>query len=187
MARVKIVQNSRKDHQCAAGHVIPKGESYYTASPGYRAKPRYRCMAHPFRPSMLTTSARSEPLAALEAFEDTLSAGVESIEDLQSAWDDLGSALEEYVQMREEGLEAWENGNSTLEELRDQAQDVYDTWEQWEPEDFDEDEPDPDDFKDTEKGRRKYDEALAKWDEERTAHIEAQVSEASDYASSLDI
>jgi hypothetical protein len=186
MARVKIVQNSRKDHQCGAGHVIPKGEAYYTASPGFRARPRYRCMAHPFRPSMLTTSARSEPLSAVEAFEDQVNAGFDSIEDLQSAWDDLGSALEEYVQMRDEGLEAWENGNSQLEELRDQAQDAYDTWEQHDIEEFDEDEPQREDFKDSPKGQDKYDDAYAQWEEARQEFIAEQATEALDVAGSLD-
>ena len=128
MARVHRVERSAKEHVCGrGGHVIPKGDPYLHASPGFRRRrPLIRCIQHPFRPSELTTSAASEPMAAVEAFEDAASAGFDSFADLVSAWDELKSAAEEYLQAREEALEAWEHGNSMLEELRDTAQEAYD-------------------------------------------------------------
>jgi hypothetical protein len=188
MARVKRVDNSRKDHQCGRGHVIPKGDSYLMASPGYHARPKYRCLNHPFRPSDLTTSARSEPLSAMEAFEDAANEGFATIEDLQSAWDDLGQALEDYLAMREEGLEAWENGNSQLEELRDQAQEAYDAWDSHTIEEWSgDDEPVREDFKDTDKGQRKFDEAWEEWESEHSEHVSSQTAEAQEVAGGLDV
>ena len=178
MARVKRVDNSRKEHICGRGnHVIPKGASYLTASPGFRARPKYRCLDHPFRPSELTTSAASEPLSAVEAFEDAANAGFDTIEDLQTAWDELGEALEEYLQAREESLEQWEHGNSQLEELRDTAQEAYDEWEghsieEWtgddEPEDTDSDE-------------------WHEWEEEHSQHVADQTEEALSVAGGLSL
>lgn len=127
MARVKRIDNSRKAHVCGrGGHEIPKGDSYLTASPGYRGRPKYRCLQHPFRASELTTSAASEPLAAVEAFEDAAADGFENFTALQEAWDELVQAVEEYRDMRQEGLDQWEYGNSQLEELLDTAQAALD-------------------------------------------------------------
>jgi hypothetical protein len=128
MARVHRINKSAKEHICGrGGHVIPKGDPYLHASPGFRRrKPLIRCVNHPFRPSELTTSAASEPMAAVEAFEDAAAAGFESFADLSAAWDEVKQAAEDYLQMREEALEAWEYGNSQLEELRDTAQEAYD-------------------------------------------------------------
>ena len=189
MARVKRQENSRIEHICGKGnHVIPKGDPYLMASPGFRRrKPLIRCVNHPFRPSELTTSARSEPLSAIEAFEDAAAAGFDSIEDLQSAWDDLGSSLEDYVSTREEALDAWEHGNSQLEDLKDQAESAYQEWEGHDIEDFDEDEPQREDFKDTDKGQDKYDTAWEEWDAARQDHIQEQTDEALDAAGSLDV
>ena len=189
MARVKRQDNSRIEHICGkGGHVIPKGDSYLMASPGFRRrKPLIRCLDHPFRPSELTTSARSAPLSAVEAFEDAAGAGFESMEDLESAWAELGDALEEFMDEREQALEAWENGNSQLEDLFDQAQAAHEEWEGHSFEDFDEDEPQEEDFKDTEKGRRKYDEALEEWNQNRMDHIQDQTDEALGVAQGLDI
>jgi hypothetical protein len=190
MARVKRQDNSRIEHICSkGGHVIPKGDSYLMASPGYRRrKPIIRCLAHPFRPSELTTSARSEPLSAMEAFEDAANEGFATIEELQSAWDDLGQALEDYLSQRDEALEAWEHGNSQLEEYRDQAQEAYDTWEGHTIEEWSgDDEPQREDFKDTDKGQRKFDEAWEEWESEHSEHVSSQTAEAQEVAGSLDV
>ena len=189
MARVKRQDNSRIEHICGkGGHVIPKGDSYLMASPGFRRrKPLIRCLNHPFRPSELTTSAASEPLSAIEAFEDAAGEGFDSIEDLQSAWDDLGTALEDYVSARDEALDAWEHGNSQLEELRDTAQEARDEWEGHDIEDFDNEEPQREEFKDTDKGQGKFDAAWAEWDEARTEHIQEQTDECLDIAGSLNV
>lgn len=181
MARATWVKSSRKDHICGAtGHLIPAPEGYYRASPGYRGAVVFRCSQHPFRPSDLTTSARSEPMAAVEAFEDA-TASIESIEDLQAAWDDLGSALEDYVDMRQEGLDQWENGNSQLEELLDQAQAAYDEWEGFTPEEFTSEEFDE------EPDEEKHPKRWTRWNEEREAHLAEQIEQATEVAGSLDL
>lgn len=177
MARVKRVDNSRKEHICGHGnHPIPKGDSYLTASPGFRARPKYRCLNHPFRPSELTTSLASEPLAALEAWSDAVGAGFDTHDDLETAWQELGDALQEYLDAREEALEQWEHGNSQLEELRDTAQEAVDEWESHTIETYDEDEPEDEDT-----------EAWAEWDEERTNHLSEQVEEADGVASGITV
>ncbi|QGJ89491.1 hypothetical protein PBI_SMARTIES_88 [Microbacterium phage Smarties] len=176
MARVKRVDNSRKEHVCGRGqHVIPKGEPYLTASPGYRGKPKYRCVQHPFRPSELTTSAASEPMAAVEAFEDSANAGFDTHEDLESAWDELRSAVEEYQQMREGALEAWENGNSQFEEYVETANAAMDEVEGFTLEEFPDEEPDQTDA-----------EAWQEWDDARATHLQDQTEEALAVAGSLE-
>lgn len=179
MARVKRQDNSRKEHICGKGnHVIPKGESYLMASPGFRRrKPLIRCLEHPFRPSELTTSARSAPLAAIEAFEDAAANGFDTTEELESAWQELGDALQEFLDEREQALEAWEHGNSQLEELRDQAQNAVDEWEGHQIEEWSgDDEPEDTDT-----------EEWAEWEEEHSNHVSEQTEEALGVASSLDV
>jgi hypothetical protein len=191
MARVKRVENSRKPHVCGrTGHEIPKGAPYLTASPGFRARPKYRCVDHPFRPSELTTSAASEPLAAIESFEDAASAGFDSIEDLETAWQELGEALQEYVDMRDQALEAWEYGNSQLEELRDTAQAALDEWEGHSIEEYSGDipeepgeEPDPEEEPDVHETW----EGMVEDYEDYTQHIADQTEEALSVVGSLDV
>ncbi|QBI98162.1 hypothetical protein SEA_FIREMAN_80 [Microbacterium phage Fireman] len=176
MARVKRVDNSRKPHVCGrGGHEIPKGDSYLTASPGYRGRPKYRCLNHPFRPSELTTSAASEPMAAVESFEDAASAGFDTHEDLESAWDELRSAVEEYQQMREAALEAWEHGNSQLEEYVETANAAMEEVDGHTIESFDTEEPSVDD-----------EEEWEEWEQSRIDHLSEQTDEAVSVAGSLE-
>jgi len=187
MARVHKVETSRKEHVCGrGGHVIPKGEGYYHASPGFRRrKPLIRCLQHPFRPSELTTSAASAPMAAVEAFEDAASAGFEDIGALESAWDDLKSEAESYLQDREYALEAWEHGNSQLEELRDQAQEAYDELDGHTIEDYSgDDEPDAEDA-DTWGDADTYEGAMDAWADAVQAHLDEQTDEALSVAGSV--
>lgn len=152
MARVHRVDNSRKEHTCGrGGHTIPKGEGYYHASPGFRGRKLIRCFGHPFRQSELTTSLRSEPLAALEAFEDAMDAidtsDETALEELDAAVEEFKSEVESYRDQRQEALDQWENGNDQLQELLDTAEeaaseaegiviesetkDSFDTEEEW--------------------------------------------------------
>jgi hypothetical protein len=178
MARVKRVDNSRKEHICGRGnHPIPKGDPYLTASPGFRGTPKFRCISHPFRPSELTTSARSGPLSAVEAFEDAASEGFNSIEDLQTAWDELGEALQEYVEERDQALEAWEHGNSQLEELRDTAQEALDEFEAHSIEDWSgDDEPEDSDS-----------DEWNEWEDEHSQFVADQTEDALTVVGGLDV
>lgn len=186
MARVKRIDNSRKDHVCGrGGHPIPKGDSYLTASPGYRGRPKYRCLVHPFRPSELTTSAKSAPMSAVEAFEDAAATGFEDIDGLREAWEELKSAVEEYASEREQALEAWEHGNSQLEEYLETAQAALEEIEGFDPEDFDEDEPNEDDEA-TWDGADEYQLAFDDWDARREEHLTQQTDEALSVAGSLE-
>lgn len=133
MARVHKVTASRKDHTCGrGGHVIPKGEPYLWAKPGFRTRtPHIRCVQHPFRPSELTTSLASEPMAAaeaaLESLEEVDLTSVEALDELTTILEEVRSAAEEYASTRREAADAWENGNSTLEELADTADEAVST------------------------------------------------------------
>lgn len=152
MARVTRVAKSRSEHICSfSGHTIPKGEPYMHASPGFRTRrPIKRCTAHPFRPSDLTTSMASAPMAAAEAFSDTVAEidteADDALESLQGALDDLIGSVTEYRDDRSEALSQWPHGNSTLEDLLDTAEaavseveaiviegerDDYETAEEW--------------------------------------------------------
>lgn len=188
MARVHRVERSNKEHTCGRGHVIPKGEPYLWAKPGFRRRtPIIRCVKHPFRPSELTTSAASAPMAAVEAFEDAANAGFDSIEDLQTAWDELGSALEEYAQERESALEAWENGNSQLEEYAETANAALEEFQGHTIEDYSgEDEPDEQD-PDTWGDHDDYESAFDAWEEAVREHVQEQTDEALSVAGSLDL
>jgi len=188
MARVKRVDNSRKPHTCGrGGHEIPKGESYLTASPGYRGRPKYRCLRHPFRPSELTTSAASEPMSAVESFEDAAAVGFSTIEDLQSAWDDLRSAVEEYQQMREAALEAWEHGNSQFEEYVETANAALEEVEGFTPEEWSgDDEPERDDYPADDDGQDEFDAAWNEWEDAHSQHVTEQTDEALSVAGSLE-
>lgn len=123
MARVHRVGKSRKEYTCSHGeHTIPVGSPYLWAKPGFRRRtPIIRCVAHPFRASDLTTGVRAEALVAIEAFEDAVD-GIDTFDALESAWTDLQSELENFVQTRQDALDAWENGNSQLEDLLYQAE-----------------------------------------------------------------
>lgn len=194
MARVKRIENSRKAHVCGrGGHEIPKGDPYLTASPGYRGRPKYRCIEHPFRPSELTTSMASEPMAAVEAFEDAAGAGFDSIEDLTAAWDELKEAVESYRDQRQEALDAWEYGNAQLEEYVETAESAVQEVEGFTPEEFGDEEPEePGDEPDIEEEPDVHEtwEALrdeyAEWEANRDQHIEEQTEEALTVAGSLE-
>jgi flavin-binding protein dodecin len=187
MARIYTKKTSRVAHVCGrGGHEIPKGDGYYTAAPGFRGREIYRCFQHPFRPSELTTSLTSQPLAAQEALEEALA----TLE--QGDWDGLRSSLEEfasevrdYADQREQALDAWENGNSMLEELNDTAQNAADEAEQLADnvQEFEEEEPDRDAEWDSDEA---YEEALEAWQQEAEEAWEAAVNEALDNAQSLE-
>lgn len=175
MARATWTKSSRKNHICGrCQRVIHPPEGYWSASPGFRGRAIFRCMEHPFRASELTTSLRSEPLAAVENFTDAASVGFESMEELESAWEELTSAIQEYVDTRQGALDEWENGNSQLEELLDVAQSALDEVESHTFEEFDSEEPSTAD-------------EWAEWDEARAEHLDEQTQDAVAVAEGLDL
>lgn len=189
MARVSTQTKNRagKPIKCGrCGEEINPGERYSSAAPGYRGRTLYRCAKHPFRPSELTTSARSAPLAALESFEDQCNEGFASIEDLTSAWEDFVTSVREYADERESALDMWENGNSQLEELRDTAEQAADEAEQHEVAEFDEEEPERGEYAATLGGQEAFDAAWAEWSDAHEQHVSEQASEALDVAQGLD-
>lgn len=185
MARIHSVKRSNKDHICGrGGHTIPKGEPYTWAKPGFRRRtPLIRCAAHPFRQSELMTGLASEPTAAVEAFEDAAAAGFDSIEDLESAWDELRSTVEDYVNQRQEALDAWEHGNSQLEEYVYTAQAALDEVEGFTPESFDEPDEDGWDEDDWSGGPDDFDGYVAHKLQE---HVEEQTEAALEIAGGLE-
>lgn len=177
MARVHKQENSRKVHTCRKGHEIPAGETYWWAKPGFRRRtPLIACAAHPFRQSELTTSAASEPMAAVEAFEDEAAAGFSTIEDLTTAWDSLREAVESYRDQRQEALDAWEYGNSQLEEYLETAEAALQEVEGFTPEEWSGDEEPEDTDSD----------AWAEWEDEHSQHVQDQTDEALSVVGSLE-
>lgn len=170
MARVTRVGKSLKEHNCQRGHVIPKGDPYQHATPGFRGRKIIRCMAHPFAPSDLTTSLAAEPMAAAEAFIDWLDSADDSddnvLEELEAELETLRTAAEEYQAMRQEALDAWENGNSQLEEYVEAADNAA---------------SEIDSFDVGETSRESFEDA-----DEWTEHVEERLTEARDMAESLD-
>lgn len=154
MARVTRVPKSVKAHVCGrGGHEIPAGDPYQWAKPGFRTRtPLVRCMAHPFRPSELTTSMASEPMAAVEEFDDALDSidatDENALDELTTAVEQLQGACRDYADARQSALDAWENGNSQLEEYAETAETAAGEAEGFEVEEWpgldDPDDPDAD-------------------------------------------
>lgn len=145
MARIHHIKKSTKEHTCSGhGHVIPKGDPYMWAKPGFRTRrPVCRCLKHPFRESDLITGQRAE---IVRAKEDALEAidNASSPEDVESAMQEFASAAEDYQSTRQEALDAWPNGNSTLEEFVYQAEAISSEVDGWTADEFTE--PDQDEF-----------------------------------------
>lgn len=186
MARVYTKATSRKEHICGrTGHVIPKGEGYYSAAPGYRGREIFRCFAHPFRQSELVTGLRSQPLAALEALEDTIP-GIEegNYDDLINALDEFASEVRSYAEERQTALDAWENGNSQLEELYETAESAADEAEgiQNDVAEFDDEEPTRDEYEDEDEFELAHDE----WEQAKADHWTETVDNALSAAQSIE-
>lgn len=181
MARVHRVTRSNKEHTCGLGHVIPKGDPYLWAKPGFRTRtPKVRCIHHPFRPSDLATGANQEPLAAQEAFTDALDAlEPHDYDGLEEARSEFESALEEYVNVRQEGLDAWENGNATMEDLLYTAQSALDEFSSFTVDEFDEEEPDTEDGEESPEWEA--------WDSARDEHWETVLDDARSAAESIEL
>ncbi|QOP64796.1 hypothetical protein SEA_DELAGARZA_37 [Microbacterium phage DelaGarza] len=189
MARVHRVQRSNKEHTCGVGgHVIPKGEPYLWAKPGFRTRtPKVRCVNHPFRESDLATGMNQEPLAAREEFIDALDSLEEfDYDGLREAVETFQSALDDYVSVREEALDAWENGNSTLEEYRDNAQQARGDFEP-DVDEFSDEEPEGSEFEDDDDGHDEFEAAHDAWESERQDHWDNAVEEARSAAEGLDL
>ncbi|XAO35650.1 hypothetical protein SEA_FIRECASTLE_43 [Microbacterium phage FireCastle] len=144
MARIHHVKKSAKEHTCGKGHVIPKGDPYTWAKPGFRTRrPLIRCARHPFTESDLITGQRGEIVRAKEAALEAID-GASSPEDVEAAVAEFASAAEDYQSTRQEALDAWPNGNSTLEEFVYQAEAIVSEVDGWTADDFEE--PDQDSF-----------------------------------------
>lgn len=145
MARVHRVNKSAKEHTCSKdGAVIPKGDPYLWAKPGFRTRrPVVRCIHHPFKESDLITGNRAEIVRAIEDARETIESA-ESISDIETAMSDLESAADDYQSLRQEALDAWPNGNSGLEEWVYQAEAIVSEVGGWSANYSDSDEPDED-------------------------------------------
>lgn len=179
MARAHYMKTSRVEHKCGGGtpHVIPAGEPYYWAAPGFRSRKVFRCTKHPFRSSELSSGLRAEPLAAIEQFEDAMALDVTSVDEIREAWEDLTASMAEYRDNRQEALDQWEYGNSQLEEFLDTAEAALSEVESWEPEEFYDDLPEEDDdSEEAEEVRQAY-----------RQHIEDQINEGMAVAGGLDV
>jgi len=186
MARVYTKKTSRTEHTCGrTGHIIPKGEGYYAAAPGFRGREIHRCFQHPFRPSELTNSLRSQPLAALETLEDSIPNLEEGDYDgLTGLLEEFASEVRDYAEQRQDALDQWENGNSQLEELADTANSAADDAEdiQNNVNPFEDEEPQAADFDDEDEFEAEH----AEWAEARDEAWETAVSEALDAAQSIE-
>jgi len=210
MARVHRVQRSNKEHTCGHSptHVIPKGDPYLWAKPGFRTRtPKVRCVEHPFRPSELATGLNAEPMAAQEDFDATLGTlERHDYDGLAAAVDEFRDALESYRDARQEALDAWENGNSQFEEWLEEAEEALSALEDLEVEEWDEEEPssetadpEPDaaDFETeedyneaVERWQESQDEAESEWDDwdaRRDQHWDDQIDAASEASASVSL
>ena len=177
MARVHKVTRSNKEHTCGhvPTHVIPKGDPYLWAKPGFRTRtPKIRCVDHPFRSSELATGLNAEPMAAQEEFDDTLGTLERGDYDgLEAAVDAFREVLEAYRDARQEISDAWENGNSQYVEEAEAAlgylEDLtIDPFEEEEPEDADS-------------------EKWAEWDAQAEGHWAEQITNAEDASASVSL
>jgi len=141
MARVHHLSTSNVEHTCRRGHVIPKGQPYSWAAPGFRARKRFACAEHPFRSSELTTSKVGEAIAAGEALTDALDAidttDAGAIDAIREAVESFAGEIRQYADERREAADTWENGNSQLEEYADTAESAADEIESHDVEEWD--------------------------------------------------
>lgn len=186
MARVYTKKTSRVEHVCGrTGHVIPKGEGYYAAAPGFRGREIFRCFQHPFRPSELVTGLRSQPLSALEALEDAIPGLEEGDYDgLTSALEEFASEVRSYAEERQSALDAWENGNSQLEELYETAENAANEAEEIQNDvaEFEDEEPQASDYEDEDEFEAEHTE----WEEAKADHWTETVDNALDRAQSIE-
>lgn len=144
MARAHRVASSRTIHRCHKGHDILPPEGYTWAAPGFRARKKFACAQHPFKPSELTVGLVSEALSAAEDFEAALDQisddDTDALDQITSAVEEFSSAISDYVAQREEAFNAWENGNSQLEDLYETAQAALNEIEGFQVQDWDGDE-----------------------------------------------
>ena len=186
MARVYTKKTSRVEHICGrTGHVIPKGEGYYAAAPGFRGREIFRCFAHPFRQSELTNSLRSQPLAALETLEDSIPNLEEGDYDgLTGLLEEFASEVRDYAEQRQDALDQWENGTSQLEELAETANSAADDAEdiQNNVNPFEDEEPQESDFEDDEE----FESECSDWEQARDEAWETATSDALDAAQSIE-
>lgn len=209
MARAHHVKSSRIEHTCHAGHVIPAGEPYSWAAPGFRASrygKKFACKAHPFKPSQLTTSRVSEALAAQEAFDDALNSidqdAEGALDELRSAVEDFASELRTYADDRRASADAWEHGNYQLEEYADTAEAAADEAESFDVEDWGGDvealawdeanDPEPEVIEGDDASEEEHAEWESRRDDHEAAvedyrqHIEQQFEAASEMSSGLE-
>lgn len=132
---------------CDKGHPIAKGERYQWVKPRSAWRRMVRCMAHPFRPSEVTTSKMSGVYAAQESAQDELNALTGQpgdVGDLQSILESAADSIEEVAEEYREAKEASPTGyvfGEDLEERADEITAAADELRSWSP---DEDEPDYD-------------------------------------------
>ena len=180
MARVNKITRSNKEHTCGhvPTHVIPKGDPYLWAKPGFRTRtPKIRCVDHPFRPSELATGLNAEPMAAQEEFDDTLGTLYRGDYDgLEAAVDAFREALEAYRDARQEALDAWENGNSQFEQYVEEAEEALGYLEDLTIDPFEEEEPEDADS-----------EEWAEWDAQTEDHWDEQITNAEDASASVSL
>jgi hypothetical protein len=186
MARVYTKTTSRVEHVCGrTGHIIPKGEGYYAAAPGFRGREIFRCFKHPFRPSELVSGLRSQPLAALEALEDSIPSLEEGDYDgLTDLLEEFASEVRSYAEERQTALDAWENGNSQLEELYDTAENAANEAEEIQNDvaEFDDEEPQADEYEDADE----FEQAHEEWEQAKADHWTETVDNALSAAQSIE-
>lgn len=186
MARVYVKKTSRVEHVCGrTGHVIPKGEGYYAAAPGFRGREIFRCLQHPFRPSELVTGLRAQPLSALESLEDAVPELEEGDYDgLTGLLEDFASEVRSYAEERQTALDAWENGNSQLEELYETAENAANEAEEIQNDvaEFDDEEPTADEYEDADE----FEQAHQEWEQAKADHWTETVDNAMSAAQGIE-
>jgi hypothetical protein len=175
MPRVHFVKKARKDNPA-----VKAGESYYWWKHAFGPK-RYS-KTRP-RTSQLKQGKNAAFYAALEAAEDEINR-LETIEDLESCKDTLLDELESVQEEYQDGLDAmpeqlqWGSTGESIQEAIDAIEELrneidYVDIVEFDRSEWDEEEPDPDDFDDPDE----YNDALADWNTEKADHESEQDAE----------
>lgn len=143
-ARVTRVEKSMKPagpcERRGCEVVIEKGMPYLWYKVGFRSKHKHvRCVDHPPRPSERESSNLASAYAAVEDFEDQIG-GLETVDDIQSALEEVAEAFRELASEYEEASTD-DNGtvfNTVAEERAEALESAADEIDGWYP---DEDEP----------------------------------------------
>ena len=185
----KKKNNAGEPYSCArCAEKIVAGQAYFEWSFRYGGTHRQHTTHGSPKPSQLTQSKMSTAYAAIESAEEAI-ANAESIEDLTSALEEcageINGVADEYQDSFDNIPENLQQGGPAqeIQEKIDALQSFASDIEGLSFDDFEEEEPERDEFETD----AEYEAAQAEWEEKRDEHLDTHRSTAEDALAELSI